>query len=165
MSAAPLLHRIIANERIYVAQNIQGSLDKVFHCFSADDVLDYEPVRNEFGPLRLSSLIRFVEMLESQIAAHPKQKIVCYVGQDKRKLTSACYLLGAYMILKHDYSASLVSDSFRWLDANLIEPFRGASLEDSCDAELSLADCWRAIQRAKALAWLQLRVLLRLIAS
>ena len=61
MSAAPLLHRIIANERIYVAQNIQGSLDKVFHCFSADDVLHYEPVRNEFGPLRLSSLIRFVE--------------------------------------------------------------------------------------------------------
>ena len=129
MTGAQLLHRIIANEKIYIAQNIKGSLDRVFHCFSADEFLDYEPLRNEFGPLRLSYAINFVDILESQIADHPNQKIVCYVGQDTRKLTNACFLLGAYLILKHNYSASLVSDSFHWLDSNMREPFRGASLE------------------------------------
>ena len=111
-----ILHQVHAQEKLYIAQNIKGALDPIFHCFSTDAVLEYEPLVNEFGPMSLSHVIRFVEILDPQIDAHPGQKIVYYAGQGKKKLTNAVFLLGAYIILKHDDTSGILSLARRQLD-------------------------------------------------
>ena len=151
-----ILHQVHAQDKLYIAQNIKGALDPIFHCFSTDAVLEYEPLVNEFGPMSLSHVIRFVEILDHQIDAHPGQKIVYYAGQGKKKLTNAVFLLGTYIILKHDDTAKSVAESFRWLDDSLIERFRGTLMQESDRSELTLSDCWAALERAKGLAWLGL---------
>ena len=92
---------------------------------------------------------------------HPGRKIVYYVGRGKRSLTNAAFLLGGYMILKHNETAQSVAKCFHWLDGSLIEPFSspsdstaGSTAADGLDS-LSLVDCWAALEHAKALAWLQ----------
>ena len=107
---------VYARDRLHIAQNIKGTLDPIFHCFSTDAVLEYEPLVNEFGPMSLSHVIRFVEILDHQIDAHPGQKIVYYAGQGKKKLTNAVFLLGAYIILKHDDTSGILSLARRQLD-------------------------------------------------
>ena len=152
-----LLHPVIVSERVYIAQNITCSLDQIFHCFSTDAQFEYEPVLDEFGPLRLSSVTRFVELLSHEIAAHPRHKIVYYAGGGTKNLTTAVYLLGAYMILKHGETALAVSRCFGWIDDTLIEPFHAASLDDPAkQGALSLLDCWSALEQAKQRTWLAL---------
>ena len=109
---AALLHAISKEKKLYIAQNINGSLDQIFHCFSTDGILEYAPLLDEFGPLKLSCVIRFIEILDAKIKKYPKQKIVHYSGPGKKKLTNAVYLLGAYMVLKYGGSAEVVSKCF-----------------------------------------------------
>ena len=145
------------SERVYIAQNISCSLDQIFHCFSTDGQFEYEPVLDEFGPLNLSRVTRFIQLLNRQIAKHPNHKIVYYSGTGMKNLTTAIFLLGAYMMIKHNETALSVKKSFEWIDEALIEPFHAASIDGSKGHEpLSLVDCWGALEQAKLLEWLRL---------
>ena len=161
MSNRPLLRPVICSPpyRIYIAQNLTGFLDDIFHCFSADRLLEFEPVGHEFGPtfgpFRLNYLLRFISILEAQIADHPGKKIVYYVEPGQLKLANAAFLLGAYMILRRDASAEKVSTNFRWLCNSVVTPFQSANLDNLYTSDLSMMHCWNAIERAKALGWFQ----------
>ena len=154
---ATILQPVIPSERIFIAQNINCSLDQIFHCFSTGEQFEYQPVFDEFGPLRLSRVTRFVELLSSEIAKHPHNKIVYYVGQGSKNLTNAIYLLGAYMILKHNETAQGVSKCFAWIGEGILEPYTTAAANE-CQARerLSLEDCWSAVEHAKQLGWLRM---------
>jgi cell division cycle 14 len=157
INGAAILHAVTKDKRLHIAQNIHCSLDQIFHCFSTDGIFEYEPLLDEYGPLKLLYVIRFVEIIDSKTRMHPEHKIVHYSGPGKRKLTNAVYLLGAYMVLKHGDSAEMVSKCFHWLDDSLIEPYRGTRFSESnSDDVISLLDCWSALERVKNLAWLDL---------
>ena len=59
IKGAALLYALSKEKKLYVAQNTDCSLDQIFHCFSIDGILEYKPLLDEFGPLKLSSAIRF----------------------------------------------------------------------------------------------------------
>ena len=120
-----LLRLVIAKDKIYIAQNIKGSLDQVFHCFSTDDAPEFEQTADGFGPHKLSCVMRFIAILDCQIATHPGKKIVYFAGQGRLKLANAAFLLGAYMIFKHDETAQSVASRLSWLNDSWIEAFRG----------------------------------------
>lgn len=64
-------------------------------------------------------MIRFVEILNAQMDAHTRKKVVFHFDHGKKRLTTAAgpgnaaFLLGACMILRHGDAASSVADSFR----------------------------------------------------
>ena len=148
------MHEVIPGT-VYIAQNMGLSLDKTYAFLSTSGILEYHPVCNDFGPMGMSSVIRFIELLDNKIASHPNQKIVYLVEPGKRHLANSVFLLGAYMILKNGHAAHVLNKRFAWLEEHQVEPFRDAGF-DHCDFGLTLSDCWEGLQRGKSLGWLGL---------
>ncbi len=108
------MHEVIPGT-VYIAQNVDLSHDRTCHCFSTSGILEYHPVCNDFGPMSMSSGIRFIELLDNKIAAFPGKKIVYLVAPGKRQLANSVFLLGAYMTLKNGYAANGLRKRFAWL--------------------------------------------------
>jgi hypothetical protein len=156
-AVSSILQQVIVSERVYIAQNITCSLDQIFHCFSTDELFEYRPVQDEFGPLRLSRVIAFTELLSNEIATHPHNKVVYYVGKGSKNLTNAVFLLGAYMILKLNETAESASKRFDWIVDGMLEPYSAASGDDIKERKsISLNDCWIAVEHAKKMGWLRM---------
>ena len=75
------------------------------------------------------------------------------VEEGRRPLTNAVFLLGAFMILKHDMEPQRVTEEFKWLDAALLERYRDATYAPA-DFGLELIDCWRGLAKGKAHGWI-----------
>ena len=58
------------------------------------------------------------------------------------------------MILKQEMAPQHVFDHFKWLDQALLEPYRDATYFRS-DFDLHLIDCWRGLDKGKALGWVR----------
>ena len=86
---------------------------------------------NDFGPMSLASVIKFVRQLESKLEANPDSTFFYCVEMGQRPLTNAVFLLGTYMILRLGFTVDEVSGSFSWLDRTLVEPFRDATYSES----------------------------------
>ena len=116
--------------------------------------VEYHPFCDDFGPMNLSSVIAFIEQLENEILLNPRSRIVYMVDAGRRSLTNAIFLLGAYMVLKLGIKASDVSDCFDWVDESSTESYRDATYLRG-GFRLTLDDCWRGLERGRALSWVQ----------
>ena len=58
------------------------------------------------------------------------------------------------MILKQEMAPQHVFDHFKWLDQALLEPYRDATYTIA-DFHLHLLDCWRGLEKGKALGWIR----------
>ena len=125
-----------------------------YQIFQPQKSLKYYPICDDFGPMNLASTTRFIEMLEDEICDFPESKIVFYADPGRRALSNAVYLLGAFMILRLNSTATETSKRFSWLDPNLLEPFRDATFAKA-DFPLLLLDCWRALERGRGLGWVR----------
>ncbi len=73
----------------------------------------------------------------------------------RRSLTNAVFLIGAYMIVRHNTSSAEGSDTFRSLPpTNQTEPYRDATYSET-DFALELIDCWRGLEKGVQHGWVR----------
>lgn len=104
--------------------------------------------------MNIANVIRFIQMLETEIKEHCAQRIVYLVEKGRRAFTNGAFLLGTYLILKRDYDAEKVAQELDAENTDLYEPYRDATYSPAM-FQLPLIDCWRAIERARTLGWLR----------
>ena len=147
------LHAILEG-KLYIANSRMKNGGREFHYFSTKDELEYNPLCDDFGPMNVSSLIRFIEILDEEAEFNPSKKIVYLVERGRRPFTNGAFLIGAYLILKRDYDPEVVMKKFDGIDSHMLEPFRDATFAP-VDFGLSLLDCFRAVRKVKTLGWLR----------
>jgi cell division cycle 14 len=91
--------------------------------------------------------------LEQERTSFPDCKIVYCVEQGAQQLSNAVFLLGAYMILRHDVSADAVPAHFAWLESRM-QPHRDVSTGSS-EIDLDLIDHWHGLDKGKAQGWVR----------
>ena len=152
MSSEPILHEVV--DRVCVGQYISKfSSTKKFHCFQPKIESSYQAYCDDFGPLNLAAVMRFIDLLDKEIATHQSGRIVYCVDPGRRALANAVFLVGAYLILKLNMESSAVSTCFHWLSQSIIEDYRDASLAEP-DFALNLNDCWCGLERSKLCGWI-----------
>ena len=147
-----MIFREIVGDYLCLAQGVEHlPQSSKLLCFRPEG-LEYHPFCDDFGPMSLSSVVTFIEQLETVIRQNPHTTIVYMVGTGKRALSNAAFLLGVYMIFKLDMVAKDVSDHFDWLDDSVIEHFKDVTSFPG-GFRLTLDDCWRGVEKARALGW------------
>ena len=149
-----LQFQAVLDEKLYLANSQRKGGSGEYHYFTTTDYLEYNPLCDDFGPMNISSVIRFIELLEDEIDFNPSKKIVYLVERGRRPYTNGAFLIGAYLILKLDLEPEEILKKFKGVDPHIFEPFRDATFAP-VDFGLSLLDCWRAVRKAKALGWLR----------
>ena len=121
-------------------------------CISTEDEIVYRPFADDFGPLDLSSLNRFLNILRHSVKNRRGRTVIYNVNITPRSLTNAVFLLGSYMILEVGFTSTDVWDSFSTIEP-MLEMYRDAQ---SCPANfrLEIIDCWRGVERANVLGWI-----------
>jgi cell division cycle 14 len=102
----------------------------------------------------MSIVVHFIEQLQDDIECHPDSKLIYSISSDRRALSNQVFLLGAYMIIMLRRQTEDVLELFDWLDETDIEHFRDATFAPDTFG-LRLEDCWRGLEKAMALAWVQ----------
>ncbi len=151
MDALKFFHTIIEG-KLYLANSCKSGAAGELHYFKTKDYLEYSPLCDDFGPLNISSVARFMELLEDEAKFNKSKKIVYLVDRGRRPTTNGAFLVGAYLVLKLDFQPEDVLKIFKGLDPDIFEPFRDATFAP-VDFGLSLLDCWRAIRKAMTLGW------------
>mmetsp|Transcript_52794 Transcript_52794/g.138914 ORF Transcript_52794/g.138914 Transcript_52794/m.138914 type:complete len:349 (-) Transcript_52794:2051-3097(-) len=123
-----------------------------FHEFRTES-LKYLPHADDFGPMSMGCVIRFIEMLEREQGSRPSKKIVYCVKQGRRALTNGAFLLGCYLIIARGFGAVQVLRRFEGFGLDVFEPFRDAS-SGPVDFVLSLLDCWRSVEHGREIGWI-----------
>jgi cell division cycle 14 len=123
----------------------------VYHTFTTSGVLSYNAYCDDFGPMNLASVLRYIQMLELELSEHPDHKIVHYAEPGKRNMTNAAFLLGSYLILVHKLSPEQTWARFQ--GQYNFEPYRDATFS-AADFGLTLLDCWRGLACGQALGWI-----------
>ena len=155
MDAHSVMHAVIA-DRLYVCQGVDFLPEgERFLRFEPEDSIQYFPLCDDFGPMNLASVVKFVRQLDSELEQHPDCTFFYSVDMGPRPLTNAVFLLGAYLILRLDLTVDEVSDSFSWLDRTLIEPYRDATFAEA-DFGLTLEDCWGGLAKGIEQGWVDL---------
>jgi cell division cycle 14 len=150
-----LIHPSGINAKLFIAHQVNGvSFGPDFRCIQLSERVAYEHFCDDFGPMNLSSIVKFVRGLESDLEAYKDRKLVLCIDEGRRPFTNAIFLLGAYMILKQGKTSSDVAASFEWLDENIVEGYRDATYSQP-DFRLNLIDCWRGLERGKQHGWVR----------
>ena len=148
----------ILDGKLYISNSrTRSGDDGNFHYFMTKDEIQYNPLCDDFGPMKLSSIARFVEMLDEERQNNPLQKIVYLVERGRRPFTKGAFLIGAYLILKMDMEPKVALEKYDGIDPHMFEPFRDATFAP-VEFGLSLLDCFRAVRKAKTLGWLRLPI-------
>ena len=111
----------------------------------------YIPFCEDFGPVNLASTFRFCQIIKEETNDDPEKQIVVVYNPDRKYLTNAVFLLGAYMIMILGHTPEEVSTRFKCMH-NRLASFRDVS-PGAQNFHLQLYDCWRGLWRAKTLAW------------
>ena len=144
-------------DRVYIAQGYRGSSsDEPFRCFRPEHALTYNAHSDDFGPLTVSCIERFIKALDQEFTSFPGTKIVFCVGNGSRNLTNAVFLLGSYMILKDRMTPNAVAARIRRHvpESGLLDSYRDATYEVA-DFGLSLLDCWRGLAKGEQKGWVR----------
>ena len=141
-----------------MAYNSALHAENEFQTFSPENFFQHATFCEELGPLDILSIVKFIRELDAVVFREGKdvsRKIVCCAGPNRRSLTNTVFLLGAYLILKLDLKSSHTSYCFRGIDPSAFLPYRNEA-PSSSDFDLSIADCWQALERAKSCGWIGL---------
>ena len=148
--------QMILSDRLFVCQGVDILPDgEKFLRFVPDECIQYYPLCDDFGPMNLASVVKFVRQLDAELEAKPDCTFFYCIDSGKRSLTNAVFLLGTYMILRLDLTVDEVSESFSWLDREAIEAYRDATFAES-DFDLTLEDCWGGLAKGIERGWVDL---------
>ena len=148
--------RAVLWDQLYICQNVDVLPEgDGYKTFVPDESIQYHPLCDDFGPMNLASVVKFIQQLDAALETESSPVLFYCVDSGKRALTNAIFLLGAYMILRLKQPVDAVLDSFSWADHTLVEPFRDATFSRP-DFGLTLADCWGGLARGIQLGWVDL---------
>ena len=145
------MHCTHAFNNIYLAEEKPVSQNPSTSYLEIPSYLSYRPFCDDFGPLNLGSIHRFCTWLDSLIDSNKDRRIVVWNEPTKQGLTNACFLLGAYMILKLGVDSTRVEEQFDALLPNLLS-YRDMSPGPQ-NFDLRLEDCWQALSKGGELDW------------
>jgi cell division cycle 14 len=149
-----LLHCAIGS--VYIGQCLDDTVAFLGNCrrFCPTEAMRYHAYCDDFGPLNLACIADFIRALDKETADFPDCKIVLSVGEGRRALTNAVFLLGCHMVLRLDMTPEQTALRFRWLAPSQIEAYRDATFHPP-DFRLNLIDCWRGLARGKERGWVR----------
>jgi hypothetical protein len=140
---------------IFMAYDSALPGENEFQMFWPEKFLMHATFCEGFGPLDILSIVKFVRELDAVLfckEVNVSRKIVCCAGPNRRSITNTAFLIGAYLIIKLGLKSSHTSYCFRGIDPSAFQLFRDNS---SCsDFDLSITDCWQALERAKGCGWI-----------
>ena len=124
----------------------------MFRVFKTRDSIQYYPLCDDFGPMNMACVVRFIEQLDEELTKYPSSRLFFCVEDGKRNLTNAVFLLGSYMILRLDWQLNDVAECFSWMEPGQYEEYRDATF---CKPTfgLTLMDCWRGLEKGVHLGW------------
>ena len=132
--------------------SLEISKDTDAYFLNIEDVLPkYIPFCEDFGPMNLACIFRFCQIIREKSNADPANQVVVVTSPDRKSLTNAIFLLGAYMIMTLDHAPNDVSSRFKGMQRRLAS-FRDVSPGPQ-NFHLQLCDCWQGLWRAKSLSW------------
>ena len=148
--------RAVIDDRLYICQGVDILPEgERYQRFVPDKSIQYFPLCDDFGPMNLSCVVKFVCQLDNELENHPDCTFFYCVDEGRRSLTNAVFLLGSYMILRLDLTVKQVSASFSGLNETLLEPYRDATFARS-DFDLTLEDCWGGLVKGINNGWIDL---------
>ena len=148
---------ILPNRLFFLSLRGHPRSDERNYFYTADHDLQYEPFEADFGPLKLSQLIRFCRSTANLLTAPHLQhhKLYFYSSHDGHKRANAAYLITAYLVLCQDYTTqqalSVLAHSYP-----PFLPYRDVS----CGVSLfncTLQHCLSGLWKAKQLGWVDWR--------
>ena len=143
-------------DRLYICQGVEILPEgEGYINFVPDVSIQYYPLCDDFGPMNLSSIIKFIRQLDDELETHHSSVLFYCVEAGQRALTNAIFLLGAFMMLRLKLSLSEIAENFSWADQALIAPFRDATFSTP-DFGLTLADCWGGLAKGIEIGWIDL---------
>ena len=155
MTQSDYIMRPFFQHRLYLCQGIDILPDgDHFRFFQPNQSIHYHAFCDDFGPMNMSSVIRFVRQLDTELDQH-SCTLLYRVIKSRRDLTNAIFLLGSFMILRLRLPLEEVAEGFAWVLPDMIEAYRDATFAPS-DFDLSLMDCWRGLLKGVELGWVGL---------
>ena len=127
--------------------------DSNFLCLNTDNDIVYDPFADDFGPYNLADVSKFMILLNQTIKSRRGRRVVYSVRSSARDLTNGVFLLGAYMIVELGYSPNDAWNRFSTVEPKL-EMYRDAQ-DCPTNFRLDVIDCWRGLERANHLRWLE----------
>ena len=143
----------ILEGRLYLANHELKSSASEFRYFTIPDTMQYNALCDDFGPMNVSSVLRFIDLVEDEMEFYAQKKLVHLVPRGRRPFTNGAFLIGAYLILKHNVEPDEVIRKFDAANLDLLEPFRDATFAP-VRFGLDILDCLRAVSKGKSLGWL-----------
>ena len=120
-------------DRVCLAHNIDPfKSTRKFRCFRPDVVLQHPASADDFAAANAPAIARFIELLDSELAAHPSCKVVYCAVEGRAALADAVVLVGAYVMAKQRVGAEEVVGRFGWLRL-------------PAESGAAVVACWRAV--------------------
>lgn len=121
--------------------------------FSVDEELQYDPFNNDFGPLNLAQIHKFIrELVRLLVDPNFKgMKLYHFTSQSFDKQANSVLLMGCFMMVVLGMKSEKVAQIFKPYDEHLV-PFRDASYGD-CFYPCTVDHCWQGLEFAMKLGW------------
>jgi cell division cycle 14 len=114
----------------------------------------YEPYCADFGPVNLGVVYRFCEMMHVRLT-DPRlatRHLVYYTDESPAVCSNTAFLLAAYMVCCHGWTAEEAVVPFAMIEPNPFKPFRDATYLPS-DFPVTLLDCLMSLKKSIDLGW------------
>ncbi len=155
----PSLDLIPNHYHIYGRLHLVTSLDVMqkdsakpkFSYFSIDGILTYSPFMDDFGPMNLGAVSRFCQVVDKELIQNTTHPIAMATSSGKESVTNAIFMLGAYLIMKHNITLDDLLHTFAPVIHKAV-PYRDVS-PGKPNFDLLLEDCWGGLIQAKTLGW------------
>uniref|UniRef100_A0A7S0G134 Tyrosine specific protein phosphatases domain-containing protein n=1 Tax=Pyrodinium bahamense TaxID=73915 RepID=A0A7S0G134_9DINO len=111
-----------------------------------------------FGPLGLTGVMRFCRGAEVVLSNQPSgvEVLVTTPPSDEEYRANACVLLGAYLVLKHEWSVDHLANAMGVKDANArFEVSWAPRRTPEKERVLRVRDCWAGVALAVQQGWLK----------
>ena len=147
-------HCVSITDRVYLGQVIPGfQIDGNFRCIYLNQSPHFQHLFcDEIGQFNTSSMIDFIGLLDAELSSAIDTKVVICVQQGARAISSAIFLVGAYMIVKKHMAPERLAAAFAPFEPSLMQ-----NLSDSNRAQpqLHLIDCWSGLAKGRVFGWIR----------
>jgi cell division cycle 14 len=122
-----------------------------FVYLSVNQFVGYIGFADDFGPMNLGSIFQFCELLSDTLKTNPSMPVALKTSTDRRDITNAVFLAGAYMLLRLHRSVESVVNAFKPISPYLLS-YRDVSPGPQ-NFHLHVQDCWKGLSKAMNLGW------------
>ena len=152
MARTEILHNVYGRLHVAVLEsnNKPHQLKVPYSYFTIEGVAQYAGFCDDFGPMSLYSVSQFCDLVESRMSADTKP-IALQTINESRILANAVFLVGSYLIMKHDMPVDEVAKRCSPL-MPLLATYRDVSPGPQ-NFHLHVRDCWAGLWRAKGEGW------------